>query len=341
MRVEVVDRFGVRKDPKMSTLPLALNPEEVRRQFQERLQAWMGNQTSFSLRTIRVIRYKPGRRCLIEYDLDRMITSQQKERLTLIGKIKSRSFGKSGYRLLKSFWDTGFQTDKGDGISVPEPVGTIPAFRMWLQRKVPGKISTDLLAKSGAESLVQRIAEAAYKLQEAGVSTHREHSISDEIRILHEHLPKVTKQNRRWTERIDRLLEAADRLGRAIPTPCRTGIHRDFYADQVIVDDARLTLIDFDLYCLGDPGLDIGNFIAHITEQSLRLLGDPKALKDQEQAMEERYVELRGKWVRPSVKTYTTLTLLRHIYLSTLFPERRTLTAPLLELCEERLKVTR
>src|SRR5437773_3836244 len=31
-------------------------------------------------------------------------------------------------------------------------------------------------------------------------------------------------------------------------------------------------LLDFDLYCQGDPALDIGNFVGHLTEQSLRTL---------------------------------------------------------------------
>jgi len=45
--------------------------------------------------------------------------------------------------------------------------------------------------------------------------------------------------------------------------------------------------------------------------------------------------------VRPAVQTYATLTLARHIYLSTTFPERRAFTRALLELCEERLAAGR
>src|SRR5262249_38327665 len=143
-----------------------------------------------------------------------------------------------------------------------------------------------------------------------------------------------------WAGPLRRLLAAAARLGAATREPKTCGVHRDFYADQVIVDGNRLFLIDFDLYAEGDPALDIGNFLGHITEQSLRTLGDPAALTDRELALEERFVELSG--VTPAaVRTYATLTLLRHIYLSPQFPERRAFTQPLIELCEERLGVTR
>ncbi|MDQ3927841.1 MAG: hypothetical protein M3328_01710, partial [Chloroflexota bacterium] len=115
----------------------------------------------------------------------------------------------------------------------------------------------------------------------------------------------------------------------------RRGIHRDFYADQVIASGERLYLLDFDLYCEGDPALDTGNFLGHIKEQSIRTLGDPYALRDVEEAHEERFVELHGEGVRRAVRVYTALTLVRHVYLSTLFPERRRSTQTILELCEE------
>lgn len=142
-----------------------------------------------------------------------------------------------------------------------------------------------------------------------------------------------------WQGRIDRLLKAAERLGASLPRLAPCGIHRDFYADQVIVDGTRIYIIDFDLYCEGNPGLDIGNFVGHVTEQSLRTFGDPLALAHLEQAMEDRFVALSGEPTRAAIRTYAALTLLRHIYLSTLFPERRAFTQDLLDLCEERLKV--
>jgi hypothetical protein len=37
------------------------------------------------------------------------------------------------------------------------------------------------------------------------------------------------------------------------------------------------------------------------------------------------------------VEAYATLTLVRHVQISTTFPDRRHTTAPLLELCERRL----
>jgi hypothetical protein len=62
---------------------------------------------------------------------------------------------------------------------------------------------------------------------------------------------------------------------------------------------------------------------------------------DRERALEDRFVELAGEGARSAVRTYATLTVARHVYLSTTFPERRPFTRALLELCEDRLAAGR
>jgi aminoglycoside phosphotransferase (APT) family kinase protein len=161
--------------------------------------------------------------------------------------------------------------------------------------------------------------------------------MADELRILHECVPRVGTRHPEFSARLQALLTACDRLGAVVPPPLPCGIHRDFYPSQVLVDGDRLWLLDFDLYCAGDPGLDIGNFIAHLTEESLRTTGHPDTWRDREAALENRFVALAGEAVRPAVHAYTLLTLVRHVYLSTLFPDRQRLTGQLLALCETRL----
>jgi hypothetical protein len=332
LSVPVSDPFGVALDAEMPSLPAALDPGEVQRQFEEHLSHLAGNGGSLRLRGIRVVRHKPGRRCVIEYDL-----GAPPEGVVMLGKVRAKRSGKSGYRMLRSLWEAGFGADAPDGICVPEPLGTISEFRMWLQRKVPGRTATELLAQPGGVVLVRRISEAAHKLHLANVPAKRRHTMADELRILHERLPEVACREQPLARRIERLLAACVRLGEGVREPRECGVHRDFYADQVLVDGERLILLDFDLYCVGDPALDVGNFLGHITEQSMRTTGDPGALAHLERAMEDRFVELSGEAARPAIRAYAALTLARHVHLSTLFAERRHLTGGLLELSEERV----
>lgn len=338
--VFVSDPFNSTADLELPSLALALDPVEARAEFKRRLPRLSGANGKLRLKAIRVIRHKPGRRCVIEYDLRVQRSDLPPETITLIGKTRVRRFGNEGYRLQERIWNAGFDSASADGISVPEPIGVIPQFRMWFQRKVPGETATRLLAQADGVELAQRIAEAIHKLHQANVPTERQHLMADELRILHECLAKVQGQKpdcSASSARLERILAACDRLGASVPEPRLCGIHRDFYSAQVVVHEGRIYLIDFDLYCLGDPGLDIGNFIGHITEQSLRETGDAHAWAKQEGALEEKFIELAGEQSRPAIAAYTTLTIVRHIYLSTQFPTRQAFTVPLIELCEQRL----
>ncbi len=335
--IPVEDPFGVIDDAAMPTLSEALDPGAMQQRLLHDLPRLTRENTHRRLQAIRVTRHKPGKRCVIEYDILFEHRGAAAETATLIGKVRAGRTGRIGYRLLDALWRAGFAADSKDGVSVPQPLGVLPDLQIWLQRKVPGRVATELLVEPGATWLVERIAEAAHKLHCARVPAKRSHTMADELRILRERLAAVAQEQPRWAARIERLIEACERLGTALPPPVPCGIHRDFYPDQVIVDGVRLWLIDFDLYCTGDPGLDIGNFLGHITEHSLRTLGDPGALAPLEHAMAERFAALSGDVAGRAAATYATLTLVRHVYLSTLFAERRRYTGRILDLCEERL----
>jgi aminoglycoside phosphotransferase (APT) family kinase protein len=336
VKVLVDDPFGAAKDPNLPTLPAALDPDQVKAAFKRGFPRLTGN--GFVVpKAIRVTRYKPGRRAVVEYDVRIEEDGRRIAKAILIGKVRARRSGNEGYRLLEAIWNAGFETGNPDKVCVPEPVGVIPAFQMWFQRKVSGAPATGLLAGPEGISLSKRIAKAIHKLHQANVPTERRHTMGDELRILRECLSKVEAQNPEWSSRIERLWQACERIDSGVNPPRFCGVHRDFYPAQVLVRKSKLWLIDFDLYCVGDPGLDIGNFLGHMTEQSLRELGDANLLAGQERALEEEFLKLAGAEHRASIHAYTVLTLARHVYLSTQFPERQRFTETLLRLCEQRL----
>ena len=338
MSVTVCDPFGAALDPEIPSLAVALHPVRARREFKRRLPRVSGAAT-LRLKRIRVVRHKPGRRCVVEYVAEVGGPGKDKHLVSLIGKVRARRSGNEGFRLQEAFWNAGFDSRSADGVSVPEPIGVISGLQMWFQREVPGTTAETVLAGPDGVRLAERIAAAIHKVHEAGVPTSKCHDLGQELKILRECLVKVAESRPEWSGRLERVMAACERLGAGIPAPTPRGIHRDFYAAQVIVDDGRLWLLDFDLYCQGDPGLDAGNFLGHLTEQALRQRGDAEALAPVERALENRFVELAGEAARPAVRAYATLTLARHIYLSSRLPGRGGFTGQLLALCESRLGI--
>lgn len=322
-------------DPAMPFIAQALDPFDVQLQFRRRLAHWLGANAAFDMAGIRVVRHKRGRRCLVEYELLVEKPGEPHQVISLLGKARARGLDHRTFETLRALYGTGFGPDADDTISVPQPVGIVPEFQMWLHRKVPGSAATAMLVEHDGVLLAQRIAEATYKLHSTRIKTTRRHTVVDELTILHEKLPLVTQKKPQWALRIQRLLKACDKLAGSLPIVTPQGIHRDFYADHVLMDGNRIYLLDFDLYCLGDPALDIGNFVGHMREWALRKRGNLYALADREEALTRRYLELSGQRHTHSIEIYTLLTLVRHIYLSTQFADRQDITEALLDVCEE------
>jgi len=325
----VSDPFGAAGDRALPTVVRALVPAIAERE----LRRTVPGGGALEVEAIRVVHHKPGRRCLIEYD----VRTPGDGAVTLIGKVRRQRTGEVDHGLTRALWEAGFDAGSADGISVPQPLGVSLELQMWLQRKVPGPSATALLDGPDGVGLAARIADVACKVHAAGVAPWRVHGMRDELRVLRDVLGRLTAARPGWAPRIARLIAACERLGASVAetTPC--GVHRDFYGEQVLVDGARLWVIDFDLYCLGDPALDAGNFVGHITEQALREHGDPAALADREAALEERFAALAGDEIRPRVRAYATLTLARHVCLSLERLSDVAFTKSLFELCEERL----
>ncbi|MGY6529419.1 MAG: phosphotransferase [Cyanobacterium sp.] len=318
--------YGLTNDSKMFFLEEILSPKKVRQYFKQHLPSIL---SEYQLGQIKVIRYKPEKRCLIEF------TFEGKNSLILIGKVRAKGTDFKSYNLQKQLWKNGFNNDCCDKISVPEPIGVIPQWQMWLQKKVPGKVLRDVFSPKMDSKIVQKIAQVAHKLHSANVPTFRSHLITDELAILEQKLPLILQSFPQWEDSVRDILNKCNYLGQLIPEDnSLCGIHRDFYFDQIIVNEDHFYLLDLDLYCLGNMALDIGNFIGHITEYSLRKYGDFNILKAQEKTLEDEFIRLVGEENREAVTIYMILTLVRHIYLSTLFPDRHFSTPTLLEYCE-------
>jgi hypothetical protein len=320
----------------MPFLERALDPEQMQPQL-ARLLAGGSPSARVRLRNVRLVRHKPGRRFLVEYELDVAAAGEAERRVALLGKSRARGLDTRTFRTTGALYEAGFDASAFDGVCVPRPVGVLPELSMWLQEKAPGEAAWKGLLGPDGPSLARRIAEAVHKLHRSGVATRRQHGMAEEMAILRDRLARVAQQRSAWARRLERLLAACERVAASVPEPDPTGVHRDFYPDQVLVDGQRITLLDLDLYSAGDPALDVGNFAAHLIEFSLRTSRDPAALSACEEALEERFLDLAGPGRRAAVRAYADLTLARHVFISTQFEDRIPFTGEILALCESRL----
>jgi phosphotransferase family enzyme len=323
-------------DPAMPFLRRALDPLEAGPEIQNALARHLKAQP-LRLAAVRLCRYKPQRRCLIEYELVTNGAGAANSAITLLGKARAKATDEVTFALTRQLWQSGFDNEAADGVHIPEPVGLIPAFHMYLQQKVAGRLVCDLLPEAAGAWLGRRVAEALLKLHASDVSPPRRHTMKDELNILRARLRLVARSHPHWAERVERVLAGCERLAASLTPNEPRPVHRDFYPGQVLVHGETITLLDFDLSAWGDPAVDVGNYLAHVTELSLRVAKKPEAFREHEFAFESHYRDCQPEVISKSIVIYMTLSLARHIYISTQFIDRTHLTPVLLDLCEERL----
>jgi hypothetical protein len=237
----------------------------------------------------------------------------------------------------QALWNAGFDTNCADSICVARPLGVIPEWHMWLQLGVPGQAAWEALESPLAAQIGCRIAEAAHKLHRANVPASQVHTLDDELRLLADKLPRVADELPELRQQVHELLAVCRERSRTVDEVTPVGIHLDFYPDQLLIDGDRLYVVDHDWYAMGDPRLDIGNFVGHLIERSLRVAGHRHVYDVAAEAMIDRFIELNvtgEKW-REAIVVYAMLTLARHVYLSRCFPERRETTRLLINLLQD------
>ena len=336
--INTQNSLGIIDDANLPYLQTAMNGDKVEPYLNNLFQSKLGTNTRVNLRSIKKIRHKQGKRCLIEYELDLERKNISYKIITLLGKMHRKGLDKTAFRMQNSLQKTGFDSKSSDKISSPKAIGIIPEMDMWLQKKIDGIPVINLLVKKDGDKIARRIAEAIHKVHLANIPTKRHHTVKKELLILNERLIETARLNPLLSTRLNQVFDECKELVKYLPHTDSVGIHRDFYHDQVLMSGHRIFLLDFDLYCMGDPSLDIGNFVGHIQEFSLRKFGNPNELSKQENALTARFLELSGEFRRTSVEIYTTLTLVRHISISQQFSDRRKFTKKILSLCEKRLQ---
>jgi hypothetical protein len=314
-------------DPEMPFLNEALSPTRVAPALAEALQC------PVVVRAAHLLRHKRGRRALIEYEVRRPDGSVER----LLGKARAKGVDHRTFELQSALFHSSFAEDADDRMSVPEPLAIVPELRMWLQRKVFGVPLTDLLSSKLGPELCARAARVVHKLHAAGPKPPRAHAVDDELRILSDRLSLTAAAQPALADEIRSVLAGCERLAARLRAPQLTAIHRDFYPDQVLVRGDRMYLLDLDLYCLGDPNLDAGNFLAHLLEHALRHPDDASECDARASAFRLELLSLDRALKPGAIEIWTTLSLARHIHLSTQFAARRHLTQNLLELTQRRL----
>lgn len=282
-----------------------------------------------------LIRSKLGKRALIEYQVN---TENQPN---MIGKVRTKGFDRKSWKTQNTLYSSEFNPKASDNVQVPKPLFKLPEQSMWIQEKVPGTTIFEPFCNSANKALSHQLAFALYKLHNSTLNLEKTHTLEKELSILERNLLEVAERNPQWQTRIKRILAWCRTVSETLSDSIQKPIHRDFYHDQVLVHKHTLYLLDFDLCCMGNPYLDLGNFIAHIQEQCLRFYNDADYAERTIECFTSRYLLLSGNSNKVhDIDVYRVLSLARHIAISQRIPSRKKYTLDIISLVEQELRKT-
>ncbi|MDZ7291892.1 MAG: aminoglycoside phosphotransferase family protein [candidate division KSB1 bacterium] len=247
-------------DRKLPGLATALNDDEMRLLFSSSLRRTpdFGQITPLQVRH-QVLKYTPGKRCVIEYRLH--TKNEGSPPLRLIGKMYRKDRGRIIFENLRHLWEISHRNGvAGKSLGMPEPLAYLPEIGMVLQSAVPGRQLSDFSPQDDLPEAIRHVAENLAVLHGLPVAAGEKRTIADHLaKYCHsglEALMAALPESAPLVEGIVAAL-AEESLQRAPLCP----IHGDLGLAQIFIAENRAYFIDFDGFGLSHAALDLGNFL--------------------------------------------------------------------------------
>jgi hypothetical protein len=248
--------------------PLALALEATARREHDVPADW-------SLRDVvaETVRYKPGDRCVLRY------------RLRFDGPDDGAAAPSRTCTLVaKLYRDAGEATAADDllgrlgrsGVGwTARPLGVVPELALALTEdlgssrdRVPTRSGLRVVHPGSPEAspVVAEAARALAELHTSGLDTgdlNRRAGADEAVKaakraaLLEQYVPELAPEVRQVADALCATLAE-------LPADTLRPAHGSYKASQLLVRDRRVFLVDFDQFCLADPALDVGYFLAYL-----------------------------------------------------------------------------
>jgi len=245
-------------DRKLPNLERALDDELMKNLLAVSLRQPPDREENF-LRQVRhrVLKYTPGKRCVIEYRL--WFGDSRPGRV--IGKLYRKNRGQLIFENWRQLWQATRGDGEREGLGMPEPLAYLPEIGMIAQSAVAGRPLAEFVEHADLVAAMRCVARNLSALHDSAVAVGEKKTLDDHIKkychpgphVLIESCPEAAP----LVEHILRRL-AEDK---SLPLAPICPVHGDLNLAQIFIAGDLAFFIDFDGLCLSPPALDIGNFL--------------------------------------------------------------------------------
>ena len=264
-------------------------------------------ESEMSIEAATLIRHRPGRRCVIKYDV---VCGDEPRRRC--GTVYGKAFTGGRHSRVAAVHAAIAESGAcGGAARLAELIDHVPELGLVLFRGIPGR-PAEVTLRSGDMAFARRLADAIHELHSSGLCLPRRHSLDAELSVLDARIadllstdPPLGTEAETILERVRGEFDGLGTIWRSCP------VHRDFYHDQVVDAEGVPGLLDFDDAKRSDPAIDVANFLAHLDLLALQHPEDAAAIELTCLAFERQAIRNDGDLDRRLVDLLRAATALR------------------------------
>lgn len=277
------DTAAVAADAALPALAQLTDPERARELLQRHVAAASPAYEGLRLAgcTPRVVRYKPGSRCTILFDLRYAAPDEAAARgwsSLVVAKVYRGDKGRIAFEGMRALWRS--PLGRGDVVAVAEPLAYLPDLRVLLQGPVGEERTLKELIRATIDAgtpaalavlhgYLAKTAAGLAALHTSGVVIGKPHTLEAELAEVREVLGDLAAAVPDLAGAADPLLDRVEALAARHPADPPVPSHRSFRPAQVLLYQGRIGFIDFDGACQAEPALDLGLFRATLKDVGL------------------------------------------------------------------------
>jgi hypothetical protein len=268
-------------DPALPAVPLLTDPDRSARMLEDGVG---GSPRYRGFRIGRcvphVVRYKPGSRCTVVYELKFPPGAPPDWPNRVVAKTYRGNKGENAYRAMHDLWASPLA--RSATVAIAEPLAFLPEHNVLLQGPVAEEQTLKELLRAAFESgsadavprlagLFERTARGLAELHAAGVRRGEPVTADDELAEIAEVVARLAGPVPELAGALAPTLARLHAAAAAHPADPLAPSHRSFRPAQVLVSaGGDVAFIDFDGFCQAEPALDVAMFRSTVRDIGLR-----------------------------------------------------------------------
>jgi hypothetical protein len=260
-------------DPALPALPALTDPDQARALLERGIRACSPAYADISIQscTIKHLRYKPGSRATVVYDLQ-----YAQEHAThnwppiVVAKTYSGNKGQNAYDGMAALWASPLAS--GDQVTIAEPLAYLPELKVLVQGPIYEEQTLEDLLKDAVKAgtpealgqlkeFMDKTAAGLSALHHCGVTYGETISWEDELAEVREVIERLAGMIPQLADAAEPLLRHLEALAADAPPDTALPAHRAFRPAQVLLHQGRIGFIDFDGFGQSEPALDLSRFL--------------------------------------------------------------------------------